>query len=274
VAASSLKPRPRLAAAPSLTRPNPTFGFVGGPTLAAPGPLSTPGVSPNNPLSGDMIFQNKIGLNKVARSDAGSSYLDSLKQRLFGFGSEKLARAAFEKILPSLRQSLGQDINLDPWYGAFAGQDNPDTGYSQIAQFEHAKRNALNNLNEDYNQQNLWFSGARAKGLNEFDYAKQAEYGQLEGALQDQLSQLGQQYLASLRGADTADVQAAAEARDRAVADLAAGGITPSGPSAAPQASPQTIGAGPYLPLAGLPAALAPKKKPVAPVKFPLLRAR
>lgn len=229
--------------------------------IAAPSPAPKPSFADD--AAGDTQYQQDTGEQAQARSDAAANYLESLKSKLFGFGSEALARATFAKILPQLRAQLGDGINLEPWFQSFKGQDNPDTGFSQIAQFEHGARDQLQSLNEDLNSQNLWFSGHRVKQLGNFDYNKQAAYGDLLAGIQSGLGSLAGDFQGALGAQRAASAASAQEALTRLAGGLKAGQVPVSSPKPKAAATKKvTVKAKPRKPVV------------VKVTKLPLLRAR
>lgn len=232
-ASPSPSPQPKTPSTPTRVTDN-SGGATGyGTPAPAPAPAPTPGnggggyqnSGVNIDYANDPGYLATQAENQRARADAARGYLDSLKQALLGFGSAQLARDTFGKVRPDLEKYLGYQLDLEPYFSSFQGVDNPDTGFSQVAQFERGSRDQRAAAIQALNQGNLFYSGAAAKALNDFDYQKQATYNKMLADLQGQLGGFGSSFLNALNSARSGDIAAAQDAYSRAVQQALSGSI-------------------------------------------------
>lgn len=187
------------------------------PQQAQAPPPTPPGLSYD--YSADPILNQISALSSQGRADAQSNALMLKKQLAIDYGD------------PALANTLG-DPNT-----AQAADSNPFSVRKQLAK---SYDTGQHQLDENYNQQNLFYSGARAKGLGDFANEYQGQLYDVAGKQQSALGGIDQNLAMALAAADAQDQQAQQDAADRAIQVALAYGIDPgqsTGPSD-PFASP------------------------------------
>lgn len=174
---------------------------------AAPAGQPQPALSPT-PISYvadmDPTLNQIQALSSQGREDATSNALALRRQLAQSYGDQGLAR------------QYGGDAE------ATAAANNPN---SVLAQLSHSYDQSRSSLENQLNQNNLFYSGARVKQLGDLEGQYQSQLagatGQEQGALGDITSNLA----AALHSADLQDAQAQQDAYGRSLqAALAAGG--------------------------------------------------
>jgi hypothetical protein len=211
-----------LAPAPRATSPF-TSGYGGpagvssapptaSPPRAAPAPpAQQPNTNPAAPTvaydySADPVLNQIQAIGVQDRASAEANALRLKKQLAIDYGD------------PDLANQLG-DTNT-----AQAATDNPFSVRQQLAT---SYQRGQTGLEDQYNKANLFYGGARIKGLG--DLANQYQ-GQLAGALgqeQSALGGIGDQLNTALSAANARDVQAQQDAANRALQLALANGIDP-----------------------------------------------
>lgn len=159
----------------------------------------------------DPIYQLVTGQQNLAIANAKAEALKQQSQALIAYGDPNLALA----------------VTGDPNVAEAARQNKAST----LAQMVATNQKNVRDINENENQQNLFYSSDRGYqlGLNQQAYL----YNQANSyqGVQGQLSNIGTQLLAQEQNAYQAEQQAAADAYNRAVQNPGVGSSTPS-PSA------------------------------------------
>jgi hypothetical protein len=153
--------------------------------------------------SADGFLQSTLGLlgQQLGGQLAGLSAQE--KSELLRFGDPNLA----SKIL-----GLGKD---DPFIRSISS--NPDTSFSTLAQLAKAYRDNSGRFNEAENNNNLWYSGHRVKGLGELAYANNKNVDSATQTVQGNLTKINQGRIAAQQAYDQARVAAEQGAYDRAI---------------------------------------------------------
>ena len=154
----------------------------------------------------DPLLQQVQALGTQSRQGAESQALALKKQTAIDYGDEALAR------------SLGDEST------ALAAKNNPN---SVRAQLQKSYQDAQTDLENQYNEQNLFYGGARIKGLGDLAKTLTNEQAQAAGEQQKTLSGIEEQRLAAIRAADAADLQAQQEAYNRALQEAMESGYAP-----------------------------------------------
>lgn len=173
--------------------------------------------------------------NIKARGDASSLWLEQLKQLLLGYGSKSLASAMINPAAQQAGTYLGGAPDESAWLNSFGDSENPDTSFSTLAQLAHQAGITRKNTLEDYNKQNLYYSGAYGKAQGQDAYADQLAHANALKSIQEKMTSLGSDYLGSINSSIAADNQAANDAYQaelqRAIANGA--GTVPYAPGGA-----------------------------------------
>jgi len=185
----------------------------------APPPPTAPAPAPTDPAAAaraaylqDPSYLLSVMSGNKAKTGAASSYLEALKPLLLQYGSQSMAQDVLGKLTPELSQYLGYTPDTSAYLASFAGADNPDTGFSTLAQLARAERENQLNTTENYNKHNLYYSGHFAKALGDLAYQSQLARTNAANDLQNKITPLGQNYLNQLLGVDTNLSQAARDA--------------------------------------------------------------
>lgn len=194
---------PRVAA--PVDQPTPASPAAPRPPAAAAAGVAPPAIGYD--YNTDPILNQIQALSTRQRGDAQSTALKLKKQTAIDYGDSGYARNVLQDEATAL-----------------AAEGNP---YSVTAQLKHSYDTGSHNLDEQYNQANGWYSGARIKGQQ--DYANQYQ-GQVAGATGQEQGLLGQidaNQLAAAMAADQQDQQAQRDAYERALQEALAYGINP-----------------------------------------------
>lgn len=143
----------------------------------------------------DPIMQQIAALGTQSRQGAESQALALRKQTAIDYGDENIARA------------LGDETT------ALAAKNNPN---SVRAQLQKSYDDAVREAEQGYSDQNLFYGGARIKGLQDLATQLSTQQAQAAGEQQKTLGTIEQQRLAAIAAADAADLQAQQEAEQRA----------------------------------------------------------
>jgi hypothetical protein len=199
--------RPRLGAAASAKAKGPQV-IVKQPGAATPKPTNAPAGVTAGAYSSvyDPILQQIKALSQQSRENAKANATALRKQLAIAYGDA----------------SIVPDLNDESVTKAAA--DNP---FSVRALLKRDYEKSGVQLDEDFNNSNLFYSGARANALgdNSFDY-QNSTYSAL-GDARSQAQSIYQQLLAALMGADMQDIQAQWDANGRSQAEALANGTDP-----------------------------------------------
>ena len=144
----------------------------------------------------DPLLQQVAALGTQSRQGAESGALALRKQTAIDYGDEALAR------------TFGDEAT------AVAARNNPNSVRAQLQKsYEEAQRD----LENQYNESNLFYGGARIKGLADLATTLTNQQAQAAGEQQKTLSGIEEQRLSAIRAADAADLQAQQEAYNRAL---------------------------------------------------------
>lgn len=173
----------------------------------------------------DPVLNQIQALSGQSRENANAEALRLRKQLALDYGDETIAR-----------QYGGEEH-------AAAARGNPN---SILAQLARSYQQGQQQLEEDYNQNNLFYSGARIKGLADFAQQYQAQQAAAAQEEQARLGDISSNLAAALHAADLQDIQAQQEAYARSLQSaLAAGGTGQEEAAAAGGPSPDA-GYDPY----------------------------
>jgi hypothetical protein len=185
-------------------------------------PNKPPVLQTPNPYdySGDPVLQNVLAGNDAFLSDQKAHALQEQKRVLLGLGSRQLGR-----------KLLGDDPFVD------SISDDPDRSFSALAQIAFSNRRNKESFDESENQQNLFYSGHRAQGLQDLLRERLLQESQAVSGAEGALGQIMQQLLGSQRQAQAARLAAEEAAYMRALvraqngfsAAAASGGSNESG---------------------------------------------
>jgi hypothetical protein len=198
------------------TNPSP-----GTPTPYAPSPASSssptapspaPAYDPNAyNLDTDPIVAQIKAANLQSVSGAEAAALEGKRNLLTQFGSQEIAR-----------RILGAN---DPTLAGIS--DNPDTSLSTLGQLARSYREQGRTADENLNQQNLFYSGARVRSLRDLGYGQQKDTANATSALNDKLAGLDQAVLQAQDEARQREIQGRSDALSRAVQFAMQYGVDP-----------------------------------------------
>jgi hypothetical protein len=177
------------------------------PQQAAPAAPSAPNLSYD--YSADPILNQIQALSSQTRSDAQANALALRKQLAIDYGD------------PEVANQFGDPAT------AQAAQQNP---FGVRQQLQRSYDQGLHNLEEQYNQQNLFYGGARAKGLSDFGTDYQGQLAGAAGQEQTALGGINANLAAALAAAQAQDIQGQQGAADRAIQMALATGTDPGAP--------------------------------------------
>ena len=180
------------------------------PTAAAPTPQQ-PGGSAYD-ISTDPILQQIKALTGKRRGEVESGARTARQQLAIEYGDE----------------GLGREYGGESF--ATAARDNP---FSVARELSRWYSDTGRDLDEGFNKGNLFYSGARAKGLSEHTLGYQRRTSQAESEKQQRLSAIASELAQTLSGLDMEDVDAQTDAGQRALERSLQYGIDPGAGSKA-----------------------------------------
>jgi hypothetical protein len=167
-------------------------------------------------LGQDPVDQAAKAESNRLRTQAASGSLASAKDLLLGYGSQTLAKQTLD--------SLMQDPNIAAMFtpadeAAFLASisDNPDTSTSTLARLGRSQRERSGAQDEQFNDANLFYSGARAKALGDQSYGFQTETADAKSQIDSALGNVMKSYTAALDAARAGDLAGYQQAYDRAL---------------------------------------------------------
>ena len=184
---------------------------------------------PDVQFANDPVYLASKAENELAKKTAAGNYLEGLKTMLLQFGDVNLAHKVLDGIGPQVQQYLGSAPDLASYFAQYVGIDNPDTSFSQMAQYNRSIREGQKSLMEGVNNQGLFYSGAGAKALSDFQYQSQAKLQAMLSSVRASVAQAGQDFFGQLQGAQTASIGAMNDAYNRLVKDALNGQFDLSG---------------------------------------------
>lgn len=187
------------------------------PTAPTPTPQQ-PGASPYD-ASADPILQQIRALTGKQRGDLESGARKGRTQLAIEYGDESLAR-----------QYGGDSF-------AQAARDNP---FSVAAELARSYQRGGREIDESYNQDNLFYSGARGQALTDLAFDYQRRSARAESEKQQRLSAITAELAQALAGLDREEIDALGAANSRALERALEYGIDPGvgGSFAAPGVPP------------------------------------
>ena len=211
---NAINNQPAATPAPTV---NPSTGVVNAPAFD-PGAQGTGTANdPNVVFANDPVYLASQQENQLARKNAAGNYLEGLKTLLLQFGDVNLAHQVLDGIGGQVQQYLGSAPDLTSYFAQFNGIDNPDTSFSQMAQYNRMIREGLKNTTEGVNNAGLYYSGAGAKAMADFQYQSQAKLQAMLSSTRAAVAQLGQDFFGRLQGAQASDISAMNDAYNRQV---------------------------------------------------------
>lgn len=239
---------------PAPPPPPPAAGLHSQAPIHAGNPPPPPAPSaPADPYANDPGYLAAKALGEKQKKDAANTYLENLKKTLLSYGDAGLAHSTLDAASAELEQYLGYKPDLSSFYAQFAGADNPDTAFTQLAQYNRAVRDGGLANREAVNNQGLWYSGHGAQQIADFGYDSQAKLAGLQGAVRDQTAAARGDFTNALNGVTSNQVAALQDAYDKQVAAALAGDYSDLPAVPAPPAPPKAKAAAPPKPVATKP---------------------
>lgn len=177
------------------------------PAAPKPGPTAprTPVGSPYD-VNADPVLAQIRALTGRQRGDLQAGATNARTQLGIQYGDENLAR------------QYGGDSY------AQAAHDNP---FSVAAELARSYKQGGQQIDESLNQDNLFYSGTRAKALGEHAFDYQRQTAQAEAEKQQRLSQIAAELAGQFSGLDQQDITGLTEANARALEQSLKYGINP-----------------------------------------------
>lgn len=237
--------------------------FTGQGNGAGDGAAALPGGSPD--LETDPVYQQQKALDDQLLKDSASGYLSGTKDLLLGYGSSTLGKQVLDGLLADPRiASMFTPADEAAFLANLS--DNPDTSTSTLAQLKRKFAGEEKALDEGYNAQNLYYSGARAKGLGDQNYSEQTRTEAVKTALMTALAKLAEGYRGAENQAKQGDLSGYQAAYERALQEALQYG-TGAGTDTSSSTSTATTPATTAAPKAPGGAPKAPAAKPAAKAK-------